>query len=322
MANIYKKRLCFLAAATLFGSCALAQTYPDRPVRIVVPFTPGGSPDTITRVVSGPLAAELGQPVIVDNRAGAGSTIGTALVAKAAPDGYTLVATTAMTFAAATFANLPYDPVLDFASVAQLAGTPGAVVISPAKNIHTLAELIAAAKAKPGALNYGSAGPGSFSHVFTARLLAAAGAEMTHVPTRGAPEAMTEVMAGRIDIVYSPLTTVLSSLRSGKLVALGLGSSKRSAQLPSLPTTEEAGVPGSSFDNGVGLWAPKKAPREIVQRLNTTIRKLVDSEPVKSKLESVGGEPWPMTPEQMDAHIAREYAELKKLIPRLGITPQ
>ncbi len=111
-------------------------------------------------------------------------------------------------------------------------------------------------------------------------------------------------------------------LRSGKLVALGLGSSKRSAQLPSLPTTEEAGVPGSSFDNGVGLWAPKKTPRDIVQRLNATIRRLVDNEPVKSKLESVGGEPWPMTPEQMDAHIAREYAELKKLIPRLGITPQ
>ena len=322
MAHVNKVRFLMAAAAALVSISAGAQTYPDHPVRIVVPFTPGGAPDTITRVESNALASELGQPIVIENRAGAGSTIGTALVAKAAPDGYVLVSSTAMTFAAATFAKLPYDPIADFAGVAQLALTPGALVISPEKNVRTLAELIAMAKAKPKALNYASAGPGSFSHVFTARLLGAAGAEMTHVPVRGASEALTEVMTGRIDIIYSPLTTVLPTIRAGKVVALGLGSSKRSALLPSVPTTEEAGVPGSAFDAGVGLWAPKKTPREIVQRLNAAIHKVVESEAVKSKLQAVGGEPWHMTPEQMDAHTARELAELKMLVPRLGITPQ
>ena len=322
MAHVNKVRFLMAAAAALVSISAGAQTYPDHPVRIVVPFTPGGAPDTITRVESSALASELGQPIVIENRAGAGSTIGTALVAKSAPDGYTLVSSTAMTFAAATFAKLPYDPIADFAGVAQLALTPGALVISPEKNVRTLAELIAMAKAKPKALNYASAGPGSFSHVFTARLLGAAGAEMTHVPVRGASEALTEVMTGRIDIIYSPLTTVLPTIRAGKVVALGLGSSKRSALLPSVPTTEEAGVPESSFDAGVGLWAPKKTPREIVQRLNAAIHKVVESEAVKSKLQAVGGEPWHMTPEQMDAHTARELAELKMLVPRLGITPQ
>jgi tripartite-type tricarboxylate transporter receptor subunit TctC len=158
--------------------------------------------------------------------------------------------------------------------------------------------------------------------VFTARLLGAAGAEMTHVPVRGAAEAVTEVMTGRIEIVYSPLTTVLSSIRSGKLIALGVGSSKRSALLPSVPTTVEAGVPGSNFDAGVGLWAPKKTPREIVQRLNAAIYKVVESDAVKAKLESIGGELWRMTPEEMDANTAREFADLKRLVARLGITPQ
>ena len=315
-------RFLLAAAAALLAASAAAQNYPDRPIRVVVPFTPGGSPDTITRVVSGALSNELGQPIVVENRAGAGSTIGTALVAKAAPDGYTLVSTTAMTFAAATFANLAYDPVTDFASVAQLALSPGALVISAEKKVRTLGELIALAKAKPGVLNYASAGPGSFSHVFTARLLGAAGVEMTHVPVKGAAEAMTEVMTGRIDIVYSPLTTAMPTIRSGKLVALGLGSSRRSALLPSVPTTVQAGVPGSSFDNGVGVWAPKKTPRDIVRRLNGAIRKVVASEAVKGKLESVGGEPWPMTPKEMDAHTAKELAELRKLVPRLGIKPQ
>ena len=322
MTPLRKCRFAVCVASALFAACAAAQTYPDKPVRIIVPFTPGGSPDTITRVLSGPLSSELGQPFVVENRAGAGSTIGTAIVAKAAPDGYTLVSSTAMTFAAATFATLPYDPIVDFAGVAQLAQTCGAVVISPEKNIRTLSELIAAAKAKPRVLNYGSAGPGSFSHVFTARMLGAAGAEMTHVPTRGAPEALTEVMTGRIEIVYSPLTTAMASIRSGKLVALGVGSSRRSALLPSVPTTVEAGVPGSSIDNGVGLWAPKNTPRELIQRLNAAIYKVIESEAVKTKLESIGGEPWRMTPEEMDAHTAREFADLKRLVARLGITPQ
>ncbi len=322
MANARKSRLLLAAAFAALSMCAAAQTYPDRPVRIIVPFTPGGAPDTITRVEGNALSSELGQPIVIENRAGAGSTIGTALVAKAAPDGYMLVSSTAMTFAAATFASLPYDPIADFAGVAQLALTPGALVIAPEKNVRTLAELIAAAKAKPKALNYASAGPGSFSHVFTARLLGVAGAEMTHVPVRGAAEALTEVMTGRIDIVYSPLTTVAPTIRAGKLVALGVGSSTRSALMPSVPTTVEAGVPGSSFDAGVGLWAPKKTPREIVNRLNGAIRKIVDSEALKAKLQSVGAEPWHMTPEQMDAHTARELAELKKLVPQLGITPQ
>lgn len=316
------RRIACLLAGLLAAASSFAQSYPDRPVRIVVPFTPGGSPDTITRIVGAGLANELGQPIVIDNRPGAGSTIGTAQVAKAAPDGYTLVATTAMTFSAATFANLSYDPTSDFAGVAQLALSPGALVISAEKNVRTLGELLALAKAKPGVLNFASAGPGSFSHVFTAQLLGAANADMTHVPVRGAAEALTEVMTGRIDIVYSPLTTVLSSLRAGKMVALGVGSSRRSALLPAVPTTVEAGVPGSSFDAGVGLWAPKKTSRDVVQRLHAAIRKVVGSEAVKAKLESVGAESWPMTSEEMDAHTARELADLRKLVARLGIKPQ
>jgi tripartite-type tricarboxylate transporter receptor subunit TctC len=288
-----------------------------------VPFTPGSTTDIIARGVTDRLAVGLGQPVVVENRSGAGGTIGAAVVAKADPDGYTvLVHSSSHTVNPATYESLPFDTLRDFAGVTPLASLPNVLIISPAKNIRSVKELIAAAKAKPGSMNYASAGAGSATHLNAEKFRIQAGIDAVHVPFKGSPEAITEVMTGRVDYYFSPVAPVLSQIKEGKVVALAVGSPKRSSVLPDVPTTAEAGVPGSEYNFWIGMLVPAKTPREIVNRLYQETQKALASAEVKERFAKLGAEPMPMTPEQFDAYIKEELAANTKLVKAAGIKAQ
>ena len=247
---------------------ALAQAWPTKPVRIIVPFTPGSGTDIMARTVSEKLTAQLGQPAVVENRPGAGGTIGAAQVAKAEPDGYTLlVHSSSYTVTPSTYGNLPYDTLRDLTGVVPLGLLPNVLVISPAKGIRSVKELIAAARAKPGSMNSASVGIGSATHLNAERFRLGAGIEVVNVPFKGTPEALTEVITGRVDYYFCPVNAVLPFLKDERLRALAVGSTKRSLALPDLPTTLEAGIPNSDYNFWVGMFAPAKTPREVVSRL-------------------------------------------------------
>src|SRR5499427_4807886 len=241
-------RVCIAAAAMCAAQSLAAQTWPAKPVRLVVPFTPGSATDIMARTVSEKLSAQLGQPFLIENRPGAGGTIGVGLVAKADPDGYTvLVHSSSYTVTPSTYPNAPYDTLRDLTGVVPLGLLPNVLVISPSKGIHSVKELVAVAKAKPGALNSASIGIGSATHLNAERFRLGAGIDTVNIPFKGSPEALTEIVTGRVDFYFCPVNAVLPLLKDGKLVALAVGSSKRSLALPDLPTTLEAGVPNSDY---------------------------------------------------------------------------
>jgi tripartite-type tricarboxylate transporter receptor subunit TctC len=309
-----------LAALLAAPSVAQAQTYPSRPIRFVVPFSAGSATDIIARAVGDKLAASLGQPVIIDNRPGAGGTIGTAAVASAAPDGYTLlVHSSGHTVNPHIYANLPYDTLRDFAGIRTLANLPNVLIISPSKNIHNVAELIALAKAKPGQLNYASAGNGSATHMNAEKFRVAANIDAVHIPFKGTPEGITEVIAGRVDYFFAPLVSALPMIKDGKVLAIAVGSAKRSSVLPDVPTTLEAGVPGSDYNFWIGMLAPAKTPRDIINRLHLEVQKALQSPEVRDRLLALGAEPMSMTPEQFDAYIRDEYAANGRIVKAAGI---
>ena len=253
--------VCLLACAS---TATFAQNWPSRPIRVIIPFGAGSATDLLPRIVFDQLAPQLGQPIVVENRTGAGGTLGVAAVAKADPDGYTLLAhSNAHTVAPAIYANLSYDAANDFAGVIPFGSLPNILVISPSKGIKTIQELVAAAKAKPGSFNYASVGVGSGTHLSVEKLKLSAGFDAVHVPFRGGPEALTEVIAGRVEFYFCPINTALPFIREGKLVALVTSSIKRAAELPEVPTTLEAGYQGADFPIWIGLLAPAKTEREI-----------------------------------------------------------
>lgn len=313
-----------VAAALAFAALpAFAQPYPAKVIRVIVPFTAGSTTDIIARAVTDKLGANLGQPLIVENRAGAGGTIGAAAVAHAPPDGYTiLIHSSSHTVNPATFAKLPFDTLTDFAGVTPLASLPNVLVIAPNKNIRTVKELIAAAKAKPGSLSYASAGAGSATHLNAEKFRIQAGFEALHVPFKGSPEAITEVMTGRVDYYFSPIAPVVSHVKDGKLLALAVGSPKRSSALPDVPTTVEAGVPGSEYNFWIGMLVPAKTPREIVSRLYEETQKALASPEIRERFSKVGAEALEMTPEQFDAYIREEIAANTTLVKAAGIPVQ
>src|SRR3979490_2238269 len=252
-------------ALCLLQSAAWAQAWPAKPIKVVVPFTPGSGTDIMARTVSEKLSLQLGQPVVIENRPGAGGTIGTGLVAKAEPDGHTiLVHSSTYTVTPSTYADLPYDTLRDLTGVAPLGLLPNVLVMAPSKGIRSVKELVAAAKARPGSLNSASGGIGSANHPNAKRVLLGAGIETINIPFKGSPEALTEIVTGRVDFYFCPVNAVLPLLKDGKLVALAVGSTKRSLALPELPTTLEAGVPDSDYNFWVGMFAPAKTPREVV----------------------------------------------------------
>lgn len=315
--------LRFSGAAIVAGalpSSALAQaaSWPARPIRAVVPFSPGSTIDVIGRIVLEPLAAALGQPIVVENRGGAGGTIGSALVAKAEPDGHTLlIHASAHSAAPAVYPKLAYDPVRDFSGVALFGTVPNVTVISPSKGIKTLKELVETAKKR--SLTFASAGVGSATHWAAERLRLAAGFEAVHVPFRGGPEALTEVATGRVDFMSIGITSGLPFIRSGRLIPLAVSTLKRSSALPDVPTTTEAGYPGSDYTFWNGMLAPAKTPRSIVERLHSEVNKVLAQPGVMEKLRFQGVEPMPLSPAEFDAMIAKEVASNIELVRKLGL---
>ena len=299
---------------------AQAQTWPTKPVRIIVPFTPGSGTDIMARTVSEKLSAQLGQPAVVENRPGAGGTIGAAQVAKAEPDGYTLlVHSSSYTVTPSTYGNLPYDTLRDLTGVVPLGLLPNVLVISPAKGIRSVKELIAAARAKPGSMNSASVGIGSATHLNAERFRLGAGIEVVNVPFKGTPEALTEVITGRVDYYFCPVNAVLPFLKDGRLRALAVGSTKRSLALPDLPTTLEAGIPNSDYNFWVGMFAPAKTPREVVSRLYRETVKALRSGDVREKMARLGAEPMDYTPERFNAYLREEIAANAALVKAAGI---
>jgi tripartite-type tricarboxylate transporter receptor subunit TctC len=314
-----KKRLFALSTVALLTAVVLASApvhaqtadYPSKVIKIIVPFTAGSATDIMARIVGERLTASMGQPVVIENRPGAGGTLGAAQVAKSEPDGYTLlVVSTGHVVNPALYGNLPYDTVADFAGVTPLASLPNMLVVAANSPFKTMAEMIAAAKAKPGQLNYASAGVGSATHVNAEKFRALTGTQITHIPFKGTPETIVEVSSGRVDLMFTPVLASLPSIRENRMRALAVSTAKRSSALPDVPTVAEAGLPGFVFDFWIGLLAPAKTPRPIVNKLNAEVRKVLAQPDVLERLSKLGAEPMPMTPERFDGYVKEEFNTL------------
>ena len=313
-----------LAAALAAAGSAVAQTtskdWPVRPVRVVVPFTAGSATDIIARLFAEKLAQQLGQNFVVENRPGAGGTIGMGIVAKAEPDGYTmLIHSSSYTITQWTYSKLPFDTARDFTGVTPLANIPNILVIAPSKGIRSVKELVALAKAKPGQITYASAGMGTATQLNAERFRLGAGFEGVHVPFKGTPEALTEVITGRVDIYFCPVIAVLELVKSGKVLALAAGSTKRSSALPDLPTTVEAGVPNSDYNFWVGMAVPSKVRRDLVDKLHQHTIKALQAPDTKQRMAKLGADPMPMTPKEFDAYIRKELATNAALVKAAGV---
>jgi tripartite-type tricarboxylate transporter receptor subunit TctC len=277
----------------------------------------------MARTVTQRLSEQLGQPFVVENRAGAGGTLGVAAVAKADPDGHTiLVHSSSYTITPTTYPNTPYDTVRDLVGITPLALLPQALVISPDKGIRTVQDLVRAAKAKPGTMNYASAGVGTATQLSAERFRLAAGIEAVHVPFRGTPEALTEIIAGRVDYYFCPVDAVLPMITEKKVLALAMGSSKRSAVLPDVQTTLEAGIPNSDYNFWVGMFVPSKTPREIVNRLQQEVAKALDVKEVRESMAKLGAESMLMRPEEFNTYIRNEITTNATLVKAAGIPIQ
>ena len=314
------KRALTLLALTLAAGSGEAQDYPNKPIRIVVGFSAGSTTDILARTVGQKLNEAWGQPVVVDNRPGAGGVGASNAVATAAPDGYTLLVVSAGHAAsAAMYAKLPYDALNDFAGVGRIANVPSILVVPPTLGPRTVSELIALAKSKPGQLNFSSPGVGSANHLAGELFKTLAGIDVVHVPYKGIPEAMTAVVAGSIQFNFSPVVNVLPLAREGKLLALAASTSKRSAVLPALPTVAEAGLSSYVFDPWFGILAPAKTPKPVLAKLSGEVARIVELPDVKERLLALGADPAPTTPEAFDAHVRAEVAKFRKLVRDAGI---
>jgi tripartite-type tricarboxylate transporter receptor subunit TctC len=311
--------LASLAALAPLGASAQAG-YPNKPIRVIVPFAAGSTTDIIARAITDKMSQSMGQQLVVENRGGASGTIGQAAVAQAAPDGYTImVHSSSHTVSPHTFAKLPFDTEKDFVGITPISSTPNVLVISPSKNIKTLGELLTAARAKPGSMNFASAGQGSATHLNAEKFKLAAKIDAQNIPFKGSAEAVTEVMAGRVDYYFSPIAPVIGQIRNGQLVPLAVGSPRRAAALPNVPTTAEAGVPGSEFNFWIGMMAPAKTPREIVNRLHGEVVKALNTPEVKERFNTLGADAWTLSPEQFDAYIQGEIKSNAALVKAAGL---
>jgi len=319
------RSLCLIGlsiVALQAGDPAFGQSWPSRAIRVIIPFGAGSATDIVPRIVFDQLSQQLGQPIVVENRTGAGGTLGAAAVAKADPDGYTLLAhSNALTVSPAIYANLPYDTVNDFAAVAIFGTLPAVLIISPEKGFKTIKEMVAAAKAKPGSFNYGSVGVGSGTHLSAEKLKLSAGFDAVHVPFRGGPEALTEVIAGRVDFYFCPINTALPFIREGKLVALVTNGTSRAPELPDVPTTAEAGFQRAEFPIWIGLLAPAKTPRAVVDKLNVETAKAISVPVTAERLAKAGIAPLTIDPQDFDARIKSEIAANIAVAKAAGIQP-
>jgi tripartite-type tricarboxylate transporter receptor subunit TctC len=323
MRPISRRRFLTLASAALaapaISRTAWADAWPkDRVIRAVVPFSAGSTIDIIGRIVAEPLSQQLGQTIIIDNRGGAGGSIGSAYVAKADPDGYTLLINAAAhSGAPAAYPNLTYDAAADFAGIASFGSVPNVLLIAPSKGIETVQELVE--KAKDGNMTFSSAGVGSATHWAAERFIVSAGLKVTHIPFRGGPEALTEVMTGRVDFCCIGISSSMPFIKDGRLLPLVVTSPKRSPSLPDVKTSLEAGYKDSDFNYWNGLLAPVKTPRPIIERLHAEVTKALALPDVQAKLAVQGVEPSPMSPAEMDEMIRREIALNLKIAKAAGL---
>jgi tripartite-type tricarboxylate transporter receptor subunit TctC len=299
---------------------AQGTAWPTRPILAVIPFSAGNANDVVGRVVLDQLSQQLGEPIVIENRAGAGGTTGVAFVAKAPPDGYTILVHSS-TFSAgqAIYKSLPYDTLHDFASIIPLGLQPTVLVASPSKGWKSVADLIAAAKAKPGALTFASAGIGSASHLAAERLRYSAGFQALHVPYRGPNEALSDVITGRIDFYFLPIAPALPLINDGKLVALAVSTANRAAALPNVPTTAEAGLKDAAYHFWTGLFVPVETPKSIIAKLYDETRKALDVPSVQERLMKLGVDPMPMGTAEFDAYFRDDVRSTVKLVRDAGI---
>ena len=307
-------------SALLMTSGAIAQQYPTKPIRLIVPFAPGGGTDITARAIAMKLTEALGQTVVVDNRAGANGTIGADIAAKAPPDGYTLsMISSSHSVNPSIMKKLPYDLVTDLAPVTQATSQPYALVLHPSVAAKSVKELIALVKAKPNSLNYGSSGTGGLSHLSGALLCSMTGITMTHIPYKGGSPALTDLVGGQIQLLFSTILQAQSQLKGGRVRALAVTTAKRSAGAPDLPTMHEAGVTGYEVAGWYGMVAPLKTPAAIITRLNTEAVKALRGSDIKDKLAADGSEPVGSTSEAFGLHIKTEVAKWNKLVKEASI---
>lgn len=307
-------------ALSLFVFDAAAQAWPTKSLRAIVPVGAGSSTDIVHRLVLEQLSAQLGQPIVVENRVGAGGTVGSAVVAKSEPDGYTILAHgSALTIAPALYKGLPYHPGRDFIAVVPVGISASVLVVSPAKGVSSAAELVAVAKARPGALNFSSVGVGSATHLSAERFVSSAGIQAVHVPFKGGAEAMLEVIAGRVDFFFGPVALVLPHIREGKLRALAVNGSSRSTLLPDVPTLREAGTKEAEYPIWFALFVPAKTPSGIVNRLNRETLNALQAPKAREKLAALGVDPMVMSPAEFAAHIDQEIALNATLVQQAGL---
>src|SRR5881396_2568665 len=306
---------CALAAASAF-----AQTYPTRPIKMLVPFAAGGTVDIVARLLGVRLAEELGQPLVVENKGGAGGTIAAAMLAKSAGDGYTLMMMhQGLAFNASLYANLPYDTLRDLASVAYVGATPNALVVTNALPVSTPQEFLAYARANPGKLSYGSGGMGSAGHLSVELLQSLAGIKLTHVPYKGSAPALTDLMSGEIQAMLLTMPAVMPFLKSGKLRAIATSGAARSPALPALPTLEESGVAGYEYAPWYGMFGPAALPRPLLARLNQAINRIIQEPAVRDQFARQGLEVRTMTSEQFAAILRSDVAKWGKIIRDIGV---
>jgi len=310
-----------LAAASL--QAAAQQPYPNKAVRVIVSFTPGSSTDIVGRIVMQKVSEYWGQPAVVENRGGAGGSIGSAVVAAAAPDGYTLlINSNAHSVNPAIFAKLPYDTVKDFTDIVPLAIQPNVLVVQNESPYKTLMDLVNAAKAKPGSINWGHAGIGSGTHLNTERFLAASGIKVTQIPFKGTPEVFAAMFSGDVNAYWAPISAAMSSIKSNRLRPLAVSTAKRNPTLPDVPTTGEAGVQGADSPLWFGVWGPAGMSGDLVNKISADVRKALQDPQVKERLANGGNETLDMSPQEFSRFVRSEIDVYQKVIKDAGIKPQ
>ena len=319
---------CALTIAAV-SAPALAQKtdpaagFPSRPIRVVVGFTPGGQPDIYARLIQAKLTDALHQQVVVDNRPGAGGIIGSHIVVDALADGHTLLSvSSAHVTSPAVRAKMPFDTIKDLAGITLTANATYVLAVTPALNIKTVQELIALAKAKPGQINFSSAGTGSGTHFAGEMFKQSAGIDIVHIPFKGIPESLTDAISGRVQFTMAPIASSVSLIKEGRLRAVGVTSKKRSSLYPELPTLAEQGLTGFEWDSWGGLLAPAKTPRAVINKLNREVVKILAMPEIIERLRALGAEPTATTPEEMDAFVARQLKTAMQLAKKAGIEPQ
>ena len=310
------------APAALAQKADTGAGFPSRPIRVIVPFTPGGQPDIFSRMIGQHVAASLGQQVVVDNRPGAGGMLGSRIVAEATPDGHTLLSISAAHSIGPSVRKLPYDTRRDFAGVSMAYNAAYLLVVPPSLGVKTTLDLIALAKARPGQLNLASAGRGSGTHFAGEMFKHAAGIDVVHVPYKGIPEATNDIMSGRVQLFMAPLASSVPLIRDGRMRALGVTSPKRVGVLPDVPTIAEGGLKGFRWDSWGAIFAPAKTPRAVINKLNKAITEALRQPETEKRMRALGAEPAPSTPEQLDRFVVQDLALVSKLAKVAGIKPE